>query len=227
MSTAVKNQADPAAAADPQKGAAAPDASAGAGDPDAGKNDFIPRSEFEKVLKELHQHKASARTATEQLEQRKIEDMKKNQQYEALANEYKEKLERAEAEKKRIIESDIQSRKYNAVKDSAVRAGIRKEALSDLDLVAMDNVVVETTSTGKINILGADRFVESLKAAKPHWFSSPQAPSVNTDGVRVDGGAGPITPQMILAAETEGRKTGDMSKYRELSKKFQQQSRRH
>jgi hypothetical protein len=95
--------------------------------------------------------------------------------------------------------------------------------MGDIDLIDLDDVVVETTSTGKVNILGADSFAEKLKTLKPHWFEVKGTTVVNSNTPRVEGSAGPITVEQVLAAEKEGRKKGDLTQYRELYNQYRQQ----
>ena len=118
-------------------------------------------------------------------------------------NDYKSLWERSESDKKKL-EQDLQNQsnwivktqQFNEVKAEAVAAGLRKEALKDLDLIEMDGVDVETTSTGRFIVKGAKQKVESLKQEKPHWFTVEEPPKVNTGGT----GAGDVRPGQRLSA---------------------------
>lgn len=189
--------------------------SAGAAD-DKAKNE---------ILADLAKWKKEARDAQAKLKEREESEMKAKAQWEELAKRKEEEANQYKADAERVKTSYLNEKKYSAVREAASRLGLRKEAVSDLDLLSLDGVNIETTSTGKINVLGADSFVEKLKQAKPHWFSSSQPPNVNTSSPRVVEGGGPVTVDMILAAEKEAKKSGDYSKYHQLHKQFRTQPR--
>ena len=183
----------------------------------------VGREEFQKVLNDLHKHKSEARTLREQIEADKLNKQKEQNQWREIAEaKEKESLEyKTRAEK--IQESYLGERKYNSVRSACEKMGLRPEAVGDLDMLDLKDVQVETTSTGKINILGSDKFAERLKTLKPHWFSAPSTTHVNTSGNRVHDSSGPVSVSQVMEAEREGRKTGNMSKYNDLHSKFQQQ----
>jgi len=190
----------------------------------AAVQETVGAAEYQRVLADATKHKAEAKKFQVELETKRVDEMKKANEWESLAKLREEKLTALEADNTRMKESFVNEKKFSAVKVLAVAAGLRKEALSDLDLLELNSVMLETTSTGKMNVLGAERFVESLKTSKPHWFAAPTAPNVNTDGVTVvDSMVGPVTVEMIMAAEKESLKTGDKSKYHDLHNKYRKQ----
>lgn len=200
--------------------------SAGASDPANAKPPVK-----EEILADLVKHKNRARELEAEniklkgdQEAARIARMKEGEQWKELATKYENDAKTAQAEAQRIKESFLGMQKSSAVKNEAVKLGIRKEAMADLDLLSLDDVTIETTSTGKINVLGADSFAEKIKAMKPHWFGGQGAPGVNTTnpGTSTDG-TGPVTVAQVLAAEKEAMKTGDRTKYTQLHNKFREQ----
>ncbi len=179
----------------------------------------ISRDQYDALNKQYSEIKEKysqvAKTLKEQEEQKLKETGQWKEAYE------REKANREENEQKiqRLNETFVTREKYMAVKSAAHKAGIKSE--SDLEYLDLKDVLLETTSTGKINVIGADAFIEKIKTLKPHWFGDKNPPNVNTQtpGVSVDT-TGKITTAMILAAEVEGKKSGDMSKYYDLTKKY-------
>ena len=92
-----------------------------------------------------------------------------------------------------------------------MKSGIRPEAVDDLAMLSMNDVLVEHTSTGRVNVLGADRFIENLKQLRPHWFGKP-ALNVNSSVPGIKQG-GVATIKDLLKMGDEASKTGDYTAY--------------
>lgn len=193
----------------------------GGGSGDGGGS--VSRAEFERIQAELNKHKSTAQKLKEQLDADKTNKMKEQNQWKELAEAKERELAEEREKAERLQNSYLDEKKYTAVQAACQKLGLRAEALSDLEMLDLEQVQIETTNTGKINVLGAERFAERLKSLKPHWFATQTAPSVNTNGTRVLDSGGAITPKMLLDAEKEGRKSGDMSKYQTLFKSYQTQ----
>lgn len=171
---------------------------------------------------------AAEKTAKEKadaLEVIRMNGLKEKDDWKKVAQDFEEKYntERAtNANKDKIIVTD---KKMTAIKDAALKAGLLESASDDLELVDFKEVTVETTSTGRINVLGVDRAVQSLKAKKPHWFGK-ATPNVNGNapGVGSPSGGSKISEADVLKAEDEARKTGDWSKVQALHKQYREQN---
>jgi len=106
--------------------------------------------------------------------------LKENEDYKAL---YEREKAAAEAAKKKA--EDLggyleQDKKFNEVRAEALQAGLRRDAVNDLELLGkFDGVQVEVTNTGRFEVHGAKDFVHQLKQSRPHWFSDTTAPQVN------------------------------------------------
>ncbi len=97
--------------------------------------------------------------------------LKENNQWKELAEAKEKEANDAKAETARIKDSFVGNQKYNAARDKCKALGLRPEAEADLESLDLEAITIETTSTGKINVLGADKFAERLKTVKP---SSPK-----------------------------------------------------
>jgi len=155
-------------------------------------------------------------------EDTRIASMREKEQFKELAEEYKTKLEDAESRQSRLNDAIILDKKISAITQAALQMGIRKEALGDLDLLDLDTVEYETTSTGRVNVLDPKGFVEDLKVTKPHWFGKRSA-KLNSEDPVVIPSDGSVTVEMIRKAEREAKKSGDSSQYLSLVKRYKQQ----
>lgn len=195
-------------------------------EPPAPKAEMIPADRLDHVLKDMHRFKEEARQAQEKLKLMEDAKLKANSSWEELAKVKEQEAKDANDKLTKLTGALVTKEKYSAVERACSAIGLRKEAVSDLELVGLDDVQIETTSTGRMNVLNADKFAERLKAIRPHWFSTPGAPNVNTNGAQINPGQGQITMKDVLAAEVESKKSGDPTKYHETFKKFQEQRKR-
>ena len=181
-----------------------------------------PPSETAHILADLHKEKAARKALEEKLNAKESDDLKKSQQWQQLA----ELKEKENTELKEQISSNtkalIHDRKHSAIKDAAIKAGIRKEALTDLELVDLDGIQIETTSTGRINVIGAEVAVDRLKTLRPHWFGA-SAPNVNLNSPEVVAG-GKVTYADLQKLEKEAKQSNDYTKYHAAVMQFKKQA---
>jgi hypothetical protein len=184
----------------------------------------VSRADHDRLLSDFKKTKGELKTLKDAEAKRQTDKMKSDNQFKELAEKMEKERDDAKAETANIKNSYLNDRKFSAVQAAAVKLGLRDEALSDLETLDLEDVETETTSTGKINVLGANKFAERLKTLKPHWFSDKKAdPNVNTGGTRVRDSAGQITVKQILEAEAEAKKTGDRAPYEALVRKYNNQ----
>lgn len=171
-----------------------------------------PPAETSHLLSDIHKLKEANKNLQEMVKQRETDELKQKQEWKTLA-ELKEKenvelKEQISSSQKAILNNE----KYKAVKDAAVKAGLRKEAMDDLEsLFNYEQLQVEVTSTGRVNILGVDQAVERFKTVKAYLFGGPP-PNVNlnTPGVTTQG---PVNIGDLAKLEKEAKQSGDYSKY--------------
>ncbi len=184
----------------------------------------IDENEYNRAIAEAAKHRKEAEKLKAERDEEKTTKMKADNQWKELAEANEIKAKEAAERATRVETSYLGEKKFSAVKTKCLELGIVPAALDDLEQLDMSGVTVETTSTGKINILGADKFAERVKTLKPHWFAGKGAPAVNTGGQRVvNNESTEVTVKDVLAAQTKGHKTGDYSEYNDLHKKLQQQ----
>lgn len=183
----------------------------------------VSRAEFEKVMAEMHKYKGQLReiaTASHAEKEKLLREQNNFQELAVMkereASEYKEKLE--------LLQTSLVDReKYSALKDAAMKAGLRAEALTDLELVALDKVQVETTSTGRVNVLGVSQAIESLKVSRPHWFGGSKTTVAGALPTATSGAGGLVTLEEIIKLSNEASKSGDYATYEAKMKQYQQQ----
>lgn len=186
--------------------------------------EVVPKSELDKVLSDMHKFKKMARDYEAKMKEQEMSKLKEQQEWQKIA-EIKEK-EAAEAveEATRLKSSFLNTQKYSAIKAAALANGIRKDALDDLELYDFDDhVAIETTNTGKINVLGAEAAIKKLKAEKPYLFGKSMG-GVNTDSPDVVSG-GEITMDKVMKAQAAASKSGDYTEYKKVLQAYQAQKR--
>ena len=116
----------------------------------------------------------------------------------------------------------ITDKKMSAIREAAIKAGVLESALEDIDFLDWSGVQVETTSTGRLNVLGVDDAVKRIKTLKPHWFGKP-APKINGKVPEAKGQDGIVTLEKLNKLRKEAMKSGDYSAYEPAFKAFQAQ----
>lgn len=180
---------------------------------EAGKK-TVPIEDLERALKDLHRFKSQAKQQEEAIREteRKLQAVEQQrlaekEDWKALAEKRQALLDEAQARHESLKSSVFNTAKFSAVRAEALKAGLRPEAESDLELIQMDPVVVEMTTTGKMQTIGAKEFVDELKRTRAHWFKNPNVPQVNAGGRAFTGANGTVTAKDVIAAEREWHKT--------------------
>lgn len=183
-------------------------------------------NDHQRALNDLHKFKTESATLKEQLDALETEKLKANEDYKAAYEREAEKAKAAETRATNFSKWAINSKKSDSLKTAAVAAGIRKEAMSDLDLLDLDSLPSEITSNNRILIQGVESFVEQLKADKPHWFRKEGPPNINGAG----GGAPPTgdgkkysVDDVVSAEKAWKRGTISHADYMGVHKKYVQQ----
>jgi hypothetical protein len=151
----------------------------------------INQKDHEKALNDMMKYKkelATAKVELEKAKQAQTDIDRKIMREKGLDKELAQRLEKELNEEretnKRLKESFITTHKFSALREAAIKLGIRPEAESDLEMLSLDDLPHELTSSGRVLVNGVDEYVNTVKKTKPHWF---------TDGVQVKfnpGGAG-------------------------------------
>lgn len=158
------------------------------------------------------------------------EKLKAANDYKALYEGEQQKRQKVEGELKQFSNWAVQTQRFNAVKSEALAAGLRKEALSDLELIDLESVKVETTSTGRFLTEGAKERVEQLKSERPHWFTVGAPPTVNAGGASAPPppGQGKLTVNDVVQAERDAKRGKiTQARYQEIYKQYAKENPRN
>lgn len=178
---------------------------------------------YERAKSDMHKYKREASEFKNQLEQlqSKLNEMEtkgleNKQEYKTLYEQEKQRRSEIETSFSQFKTGVITDKKRDAVEKFAIKAGLRDT--SDLDGFDFDGVELETTSSGKFNVNGADTWVENLKAHKPHWFKDNKPADINNNF----GNSGePNKPKVLGARELLDLQKKDPDAYRAyMNKQF-------
>lgn len=185
--------------------------------------DTVPKSELQKVLDEMHKYKKTAKEYEAKMKEREMSELKQREEWQKVAEIKEREAQEAKEEAERLKSSFVNNRMYDAIKNAALKDGIRKEALNDLELIDFsDDVAIETTNTGKMNVVGAEAAIKKLKATRPYWFGK-SVGSVNTDSPETVQGS-EITLDTVMKAQAKynkSRSPEDMRSYEKVLRAYQ------
>lgn len=176
---------------------------------DKTQEEVVNKKAHDEVMQDLLKQKATAKELNAKLaayeaekEDLKVRSLKEKEEWKKLA----EMREKEATDAKKLLEDRDKAVKAHfksqAVKSEAIKMGIVNA--DDIDLLSFDDdVVIETTSTGKFSVLGADKYVDRLKATRPNWFEN-KAPSVDSNIPRTEKGK-KMDMKAILKLQKEGK----------------------
>lgn len=168
--------------------------------------DFVSRKDHERALEDMHKFKREREELLAKLKSEEDNKLKEKEQWKTLYEKEKTRADELEMGKKQLNDSFVNSQKFSALKTECLKMGILESAMVDLDMVDMSGIKIETTSTGRLNILNAKEFAEDLKRVRPHWFGTPGVTRVNTSTPQVIG-SGEVTYDQVRKLEEQWRKT--------------------
>lgn len=132
---------------------------------------------YKKQVKELEADREKLRHQMSLNEQRVLEEKGK---FKELWEKERERVNELQSKYESQKESVNEYFKRQALEREALKLGIKEEALEDLSYLDTSNLILETTNTGKVSVIGADAMMEELKAKKSYWFKDNSAPNINT-----------------------------------------------
>ncbi len=148
-----------------------------------------------------------------------------NKEFETLAEKYKGERDAAVEKGDKLTNAFQRTTKITKIQEELTKAGVRPEAMMDIDLLEFTGVEIEMSDKGNMKVNGAESFVERLKASRPHWFSDKVPPNFNGGDPKVlTTGGGEVTLTDLRLLEKEADKPGgDKAKYRAAFSTYQQQ----
>jgi len=189
-------------------------------------SESVSYAQFKSVKDDMHRFKEELKKRDDMLKSLQEKELKDKEQWkeygsakEKEATEWKTKYE--------TLSDSIRDRaKVSAVREAALKLGLVESAVEDLELMDLKDVVVETTSTGRVNVIGAKSAAERIKSVRPHWFAENRVPSVNGRQPEVKVGGSPASSyDELKKLEEMARKSGDYTEYRKKLMEFKQANR--
>lgn len=178
---------------------------------------------YKKAMDDMHKYKKQLREIESTKKQAELQSLKEKQEWQKVAEIKEREAAEAREQKEKLTKAVVTDKKMSAIREAAMKAGILDSALDDIELLNWNEVEVETTSTGRINVIGADDGVKRLKTLKPHWFGK-SATKVNskipeTNNQKTD----VVTVEKLTKLRKEAMQSGDYSAYEPAFKEYQAQ----
>lgn len=164
------------------------------------------KAEFEKVLREAKKYKDMAKDQEKKNKDREIQELQKNNEWQRIAEMSKKEAEDAITDRDNLRHAVIKDKRMSAIREAALSAGLRKEAIDDLDRLDFPEIKLETNSEGVIIVSGADKAVMRLKSLKSYMFNS-AAPAVSTQSPQVTNSGTNISWAEFKKIESEYKKS--------------------
>lgn len=189
----------------------------------AGDDQLSLDPNVEKLKADLAKAKKEGEELRKKLENDRLKKLKDSEDKEAYIKEVEAQRDEAIQSRTRVTEAVIQDLKMNAIRTEALSAGLNPKFKKLLDKFDCEGVEVETTSTGRMNVLGATSFVSRLKAEHPEMFGqkgskiNPEDPKVTSESeMTMD-----KLRELKKKAEKAGLRSPEYAEYRAATLKFQ------
>lgn len=171
---------------------------------DTVQEEKVSLSDVKKITEELAKYKKEAAILREKFNNQEIEAAKAAADWQKVA-ELKEKesldtLEKLNSFKQMVV----MDKKISAIREEAIKAGIRKEAIEDLSYLDYPEVKLQTNDEGRFLVDGVDRAIQRLKSTRAHWFKS-NLPEINSHTPTATG-TGEVTMEQVQKLQAEYRK---------------------
>lgn len=172
------------------------------------------KEQAEKYKSDLSKMQEQFEQLNSKLGETEEKTLREQSKWQELADKYKKDLENERSNYSNFKKGMIEFEKINAVKHHAMKAGILDSSLEDLSLLTLDGVEIEQTTNGRILINGADKFIESLKDRRPHWFKNSNRPNLD------NGLGGDFTLKELSIDDISKLKNKDPAAYKKEMQKF-------
>lgn len=208
-------------------------------DPNANKNQNPDADKAAERVKELEaalekERKEKAALSTKvttlagDIEKIRTQGLKSKEDYKTLSEALEKQVETLQGENTKLKDSIFHTTRVSAVKDEAVKLGLRAAALSDLEAMDLEDIKVNVGDDKIIRVEGAGDFAKRLKTVKPYLFETPKDPVINGGGGGGGGGgAGEVSRDQLTQAYIARNKSPEnMAKYKQVQKQFDEQTRK-
>lgn len=182
----------------------------------------VSKDAYDKVMQDMHKYKKALREIEAGKKQAELQSLKEKQEWQKVAEIKEKEAMEAREQKEKLTKAVVTDKKMSAIREAAMKAGILDSALDDIELLNWNDVEVETTSSGRINVLGAEDGVKRLKTLKPHWFGKSTS-KVNSKIPDVNQKSDVVTVEKLSKLRKEAMQSGDYSAYKPAFEAYQAQ----
>jgi hypothetical protein len=194
-----------------------------------GKDDFVPKSAYEGVKGDLHKWKTRAKENEKNLNKLKDEfsalkeRLEGEDDWKTKADRYKSEADEWKGKAQNFQKGLVYTEKHRAVFAELKKLGLRDDAERYLEYEDFEDIEVETTSKGRVEVLGAKDWAANYYNRNKILFESKKSPGVNSSDGRGTGSgeSEKITPSMVVEAERLAKKTGKPEHMAEYKKKLE------
>lgn len=165
------------------------------------ENRVISWEDHKRALDDMHKFKREAAELRRLDEEKRTASLREKERFKELSEQLEKELQKEREANQRTNSVFKTTLKSSRIVELALKAGLRPEAREDLEMLNLDDIEVEETSSGRYIVRGADTFVDGLKKKRPHWFSDPKAPTFNGGGGRPAPVDEPMTAEKVAAIE--------------------------
>jgi hypothetical protein len=188
--------------------------------------DTVDRKAFDSVKNDMHRYKDETARLKKELDDAKLAKLKDAQNWEEIAKLKEKEANENKAAFEGLKSSLVDSHRFAALEKEALKAGIHPQSLGDLQMLDFNELTIETTSTGKIIVNGADKAISALKLKRPHWFGANPV-TINSSSPEVLSPTGAVSIADLEKAEIDYRKNPHdqvmRNRYFDMIQKFKSQ----
>lgn len=167
---------------------------------------MVPKTEVEKLVSELKKYKTMAEDLGNKFKNQELEAAKAANDWQRVAEVKQKELEEMMSKFDGFKKAVVHDKRLTAIREEAIKSGLRKESLSDLGYLDYPEVKLQTDDEGNFKVEGADKAIQRLKTTRPHWFSS-GVTNVNANTPTVTGGGSDkVSYETIKKLEAEYNK---------------------
>jgi len=161
--------------------------------------------DVERIVNELTQYKTKAIELENKFKNQELEQAKASQEWQKVAELHEKTAKEYQDKFERFKSAVVSDKKLSAIREEAIKAGIRKESLADLGILDYPEVKLDTDSEGNFLVEGADKAVQRLKTLRGHWFQS-VAPKVHAESPSVTGAGNQVSWDDLKKLELDYKK---------------------
>lgn len=161
--------------------------------------------DVQRIVGELENYKKRAMELENKFKNQELEAAKANQEWQRVAQLHEEAAKEYQSKFENFKKAVVSDKKLSAIREEAIRNGIRKESIADLGILDYPEVKLDADNEGNFLVDGADKAVQRLKTLRPHWFQS-AAPKVHAESPSVTGAGNQVSWDDLKKLELDYKK---------------------